>query len=1014
MNKAFRVVAVSWVALSLSVSAWPAPAPTQERRDSVDTSRAWNDAKTFLKQGAYRQALESLNVILSATPNDTKAQLYRALCEQRLKIASPFTQLSPEELTSLSARLKDEEQAQRRSAAQQKAIERQLKNEQAQWDRDVKALQRQADIQARTEREHRRVAQPPAPPPPPVPVAPPSQPEAAPRQAVVETPQPQPSATPPAAPPSIPPPAPLAPSLQTPPSRAPAPSEERAIEGPGRVSGKRSVELSPVVVQTSPAAGVVPPSPSVEERVLPPPGAVQINAQQMSVSPDRKVAVADGDVEVVFEKSVLTCDHLTLFTDTKDVYAEGRVRLEEGPQVFRGEMAHYNFNTKKGRFLQGTVSAPPWHEHGRSVEHLAEGVYEVTPGYLTSCELEPPHFKFAGHRAIVFAGDRLARARNATLMVEQMPLIYFPWISMSGRQSPFFILPGKKKPWEQFVLMGYRYEGPFEGQQGTLHLDWRRAFGWGGGLDQQFKDAQWGSGLFKGYYNEEQNIREPKEKLPKGAKQNRYRALWRHMWTPLPDTTVVTNIEKYSDTDYRKNFLFRDEYINDDNPESFVSLVQNDEHYSLSALVRKRMNRYETITETYPTLSLSTRSQRVADTNLFASSSVSLANLLTKVAHSEIDTDVVRASWGQNFSYAMNWFQPIQITPNLGVQEVYYSKDKQGGPERPDGRRHLISAQVSSGADASLKLFKVYPVRTNFLGLHINWLRHILTPSVSYSYIRPPTVPNDNLSFGAAAAPLSQMTLGIDNKLQTKRAVEQGGKPVKSVDLARFLISIPYTFRNTQNKQGGRYGDASFRLELFPWPWLRAETSTSYPSHFVKGSRSVRITSWSFDLVAVGGPGQLKAEEAPDLQAPQPRAFEVGPHAGQLVSLLLPQGQWYLGYGHRYSYNDKTEDVIQFDWRLSPKWEIGTFHRFTWKEVAGGFKRFNQVREWQYSLRRDLHDWIAEVVYRVDREFGEELYFTLTLKAYPNFPIQTHDSYHQPKYGSQSSPFSPLHTQTPK
>ena len=92
---------------------------------------------------------------------------------------------------------------------------------------------------------------------------------------------------------------------------------------------------------------------------------------------------------------------------------------------------------------------------------------------------------------------------------------------------------------------------------------------------------------------------------------------------------------------------------------------------------------------------------------------------------------------------------------------------------------------------------------------------------------------------------------------------------------------------------------------------------------------------------------------------------------------------------------------------MSEKWEIGTFHRFTWKEVAGTSKRLRNTREWQYSLRRDLHDWVAELMYRVDRELGEELFLTVTLKAFPNLPIEMGESYHQPKRGSQSGPFSP-------
>ena len=106
--------------------------------------------------------------------------------------------------------------------------------------------------------------------------------------------------------------------------------------------------------------------------------------------------------------------------------------------------------------------------------------------------------------------------------------------------------------------------------------------------------------------------------------------------------------------------------------------------------------------------------------------------------------------------------------------------------------------------------------------------------------------------------------------------------------------------------------------------------------------------------------------------------------------------------------NDKTEDVLQWDWRLSEKWQVGTFQRFTWKEVVSGAKRFRNVRESQYTLRRDLHDWVGELVYRIDREFGEELFLTLTLKAFPEIPFEASESYHQPKIGSQSSPFSPL------
>jgi hypothetical protein len=727
----------------------------------------------------------------------------------------------------------------------------------------------------------------------------------------------------------------------------------------------------------------------------------------------------------------LTADRVTLFTDTKDAYAQGKVRLERGSEVFRGELVHYNVTTNKGRFMGGTASRDLWHEHGTVIEHIAENVLRVNTGYVTSCDFEPPHFRFQGRSATVFADEGIVRSRNVTLAVEDFPLLYLPWLSVADRQTPFFVIPGKRKPWEQFALMGYRYEWP-EGHRGTLHLDWRRAFLWGVGIDHQFDSEQFGKGLLKLYYNDKRYIRRLQDATPKGAFTNRYRVLWRHQWQPLPDTTVVTDLQKYSDVEFRKEFLFRDEFVKDDNFDSFVSMVTSDPNYTMTLLLRKRLNRFQTtVTEAYPDLTFTTRSQRVGDTNLFSGTTLGFANLQTKTAHSEIDTDVIRGSWTQDFTYAWNLFQPFELTPRMSVQEAYYTKDKQGGAERPQGRRDLISGQFSGGMDASLKLFRLFPVVTDIWGLDVHMLRHILTPTVSYSYIHPPTVPNDNLSFGVAAASGNKLTFGIENKLQTKRRVTTGkaagaareagtslapldAKGLRSVDLARFLVSLPYSFRGHENKQGGRLQDWSFDLECFPWPWLRLESDLAYPSHFLKGSRDSRVNSWNLDLVMVGGQGDVTAEQASDIQAPKRRSQEMGPQLTQDVPLpLLPQGQWYLGLGHRYSPNDKTEDVLQFDWRLSEKWQIGTFHRFTWKEVAGGSKRFNNLREYQYVLTRDLHDWMAELVYRVDREFGEELFFTMTLKAYPQMPIEFAESYHQPKFGSQNSPFSPLKGQSP-
>jgi len=967
------------LAMGRSVPEPQAPASSSASSHSEQLAAYWDQAKASLKQGAYREALQTLDVILTMTPNDPWASLYRSLCEARLQGPAGIAPVSRAELQELHERLRQEERQQRRAAAQHRAIEREIQKEQAKWDRDLEQLQREA------EREQKRKLQ----------AGRKEAVEKARHEAAVQQAQRQ---------------------------RAQQVAREQAVAKAVEVAPsvvpvtpEPQVELAPVVVPTREAPPSAAPSatpPPVEDtpayladRPVPPEGTMKIDARQMSVLPDRNLAIAEGDVEVVSGTTVLICNRLTLFTDTNDVYAEGDVRLQDESQVFRGELAHYNFDTRKGRFLQGTVSSPPWHEHGRSVEHIAEGVYQVTPGYVTSCELEPPHFKFYGQRAIVFSEDKLIRARNTALMVERVPFLYLPWLTVADRQAPFYFLPGKKKPWGEFALMGYRYELPelADGgsQKGSLKLDWRHHFRWGFGLDHRLESERWGKGLLKLYYNPHMNSTRQISDLPKGAKFDRYRVLWRHAWNPLPGTTVVTDFHKFSDEDFRKEFLFREEFVEDDVSESFISTVTSTPEFTLSNLVRKRTNRFQTASDALPQVTLDVRQQSIGNTNFFSETKVDFANFQSKTAHSDEDSDVIRGDWFQQLSYAVGWFRPIEVTPRAAVRQTYYTKDIMGARE---GQHDVFSGQFSAGADASLKLFRLFPTTVDALGLNLNWLRHVLTPTVGYTYVHNPTVPNELVNFAAAESPTNELSFGVENKLQTKRP--SGAGKLSSVDLGRFVISIPYTFHGSGNKRGGRLGDWSFDLEAYPWPWMRLESDWSYPSHFLKGSRDSKVTAWNVDLVIVGGPDTPTAHGSPSA-ATSRKAFEPGP-GGALTSLLLPHGQWYLGLGHRFSHNDKTEDVAEFKWRLSDKWEIGAFHRYTWKEVAGTAKRFDNLREYQYTLRRDLHDWIGEFTYRVDREFGEEIWLTLTLKAYPELPIEIEDSYHQPKLGSQSSPFSPV------
>ena len=151
-HRSFWVVGVLVASATVGVppcSTDPATVPgnpprtlTQPSQESLQ--RHWEEAKRLMATQAYREALQELTIILTLTPRDPVAVAYRKLCEKRLSAAREFGALSPTQLVTLQEALSQEQRAQAREAAQQKALERQITKQQAKADAELSAINDQA------------------------------------------------------------------------------------------------------------------------------------------------------------------------------------------------------------------------------------------------------------------------------------------------------------------------------------------------------------------------------------------------------------------------------------------------------------------------------------------------------------------------------------------------------------------------------------------------------------------------------------------------------------------------------------------------------------------------------------------------------------------------------------------------------------------------------------------------------------------------------------------------------
>jgi hypothetical protein len=267
-----------------------------------------------------------------------------------------------------------------------------------------------------------------------------------------------------------------------------------------------------------------------------------------------------------------------------------------------------------------------------------------------------------------------------------------------------------------------------------------------------------------------------------------------------------------------------------------------------------------------------------------------------------------------------------------------------------------------SGLDASTKFYRVFDVKSNLLGLDINGLRHIITPTIGYAYNHEPTVLNNKLRQIDGIESMSRnnsASLGLSNKLQTKR---KG----RSIDILDFIVTNSYSFIHpeTHARRGGGLSDFLFDLKLIPYSWMRIDADATYTHSGARADPKYHHFS--------------NANYNVNFEWAKERSF---------------------GMGQRYQIKGGNEITYNLKWRFNPKWKITAYQRYYRGHETN---RARGLREQEYSVSRDLHCWTWDITYNIKRGYGESIWFVFRLKAFPELEFEFNKEYHAPKPGSQS------------
>jgi lipopolysaccharide assembly outer membrane protein LptD (OstA)/preprotein translocase subunit YajC len=651
--------------------------------------------------------------------------------------------------------------------------------------------------------------------------------------------------------------------------------------------------------------------------------------------------IAKGHVKINYKDTKLTADKVVVYSQTKNIIAEGNVKLVYEKGQLEGEKILYNFEEKTGSIIEANIDIEPFFVKSPIVKKLGERELTMRRGYLTTCDLYKPHWRIVAKKVEMYPEDRVV-AKDASFLIGNWPLITLPQYVqvLNDRRPRVTVIPGSDKNWGYYVLTAWRYYFN-EGFKGRLHLDYRERKDLAEGLDLAYKPKDMGEGLLRFYYMNERAIqsRHIWDKDRMTQERERFRVQWRHKWQINDNTNLLWDYNKMKDVDFLKDY-FRREYEKDMDPKTYAQFTHAQSFYSLNVLAEKRVNRFASDVEKLPQIKFETVNFRLGESRLYFQDSTEFANLINQTANQSTQDDYVsRFDTFNKFTYPAK-IAFLNISPFVSSRQTYYSDDL-------NQNKDLLRSIFSSGIDISTRFFRVYQVNGKFLGDEIKGLRHVINPTIQYSYVHEPTIVSSKLyNFDSidSIGKSNSAGLGIENKLQTKRKGQ-------SVDLLSHILSSDFIFKG--GGLNGRFSDIlKSKLEIRPKEGLRLEVDTDI--NRIRNQIVVNNTDFYIDK-------------------------------GDKFSL---------GVGHRYQVDADNQFTFDINYRLNPKWKFRVYQRFDF--TGGGNK------EQQYIISRDLHCWTMEAAYHVDRAQGETIWLAFKVKAFPELGFEFDTSYHEPKAGSQS------------
>lgn len=488
-----------------------------------------------------------------------------------------------------------------------------------------------------------------------------------------------------------------------------------------------------------------------------------------------KNAYLYGNGNVKYQNIELSSEQIVMNMDSSIVHAvgvldslgmpQGTPIFKQGSDTYESKTMSYNFKTKKGYITE--VYTEQQDGFLRSAESKKSGEDELylRHGQYTTCDEEHPHWYIALSRAKVHTGKNIF-AGPAWFVVEDVPLplaIPFAYFPFTQSYSSGFIMPsyGDESTRGFYLRDGGYYLAISDYLDLKLTGEIYTKGSWGIAAQTTYRKRYKYSGNF--YFNY-QVTKTGEKNLPDYSAVKNFKLQWSHSQDSKsnPNSSFSASIN-FATQSYEKNNL-----TSLYNPTSYSqstrtsSISYSRQFPKLGLSISSSFNiaqnmRDSTLSLTLPSLSISLsrvypfkRKHAAGKERWYEKIALTYTGTLSNSINTKEDmifkSNIIK-DWTNGMKHSIpisasfNVLNYITVTPSFNYNARWYThKVEQSWNEREQtvvrdtiyGFNHVQDFNLS--VNASTKLYGFYtPIKAIF-GDKILKIRHVLTPSVSFSY----------------------------------------------------------------------------------------------------------------------------------------------------------------------------------------------------------------------------------------------------------------------------------------